>query len=172
MDYGVLTDNAGKKADFRNVILIMTSNAGARELEKRVIGFDENARRHDAIDKAVEKAFSPEFRNRLDEIVPFNHINEEMALLIAEKAMAQLAGRLKDKSMSVEPTDEVLKYIARKGLSREYGAREIMRIVNKEIKKLLADALLFAEKAEGGGVICIGIKDGKIAVETGGPPDG
>jgi len=97
MDYAVLTDNNGKKADFRNVILIMTSNAGAREVGRTLIGFDSRNVDRSAMTKEVERIFSPEFRNRLDDIVVFNHINEEMALLITKKAINQFKEKLKRK---------------------------------------------------------------------------
>jgi ATP-dependent Clp protease ATP-binding subunit ClpA len=147
MDYGTLTDNAGKKADFRNVIIIMTSNAGAREAGKKAIGFDENITTAiDAVQKAVEKIFPPEFRNRLDEIVPFNPVNAEMAEKISGKAISELAEKASAKGVSVIVSDEAVKFIATKGLSKTYGAREIIRVVDKEIKKQLADAMLFSEQ--------------------------
>ncbi len=163
MDYGSLTDNAGKKADFRNVILIMTSNAGATELGRRIIGFEEKVTKNEVIDKAVNKTFSPEFRNRLDEIVIFNGIDEKMAHAIAIKAIGKLQNRLKDKKIKMEATDDVIKYIVEKGISNIYGAREIMRVVEKDIKKKLTDYVLFGELAEGS-KLYIDLRNGEIHV--------
>jgi ATP-dependent Clp protease ATP-binding subunit ClpA len=145
MDYGSLTDNIGKKADFRNVILIMTSNAGARDIGKKIIGYDERTVNTGAIDKEVERVFSPEFRNRLDEIVVFKHVDKKMARLITIKAINKLADRLKNKNITLHPTETAIDWIAGKGLSEKYGAREIIRIVDKEIKKLLVDQVLFGK---------------------------
>lgn len=150
MDYGILTDNRGKKTDFKNVIIIMTSNAGAKELGKKVIGFEEKVEDLTRIDKEVEKAFSPEFRNRLDSIVVFNHINKEMAVLIAKKALDELVEKLKNKKIDLKLTDNIINYIALKGLSEKYGAREIIRVVKSEIKKLLVEEILFGELVDGG----------------------
>jgi ATP-dependent Clp protease ATP-binding subunit ClpA len=145
MDYGSLTDNIGKKADFHNAILIMTSNAGARDIGKKIIGFDEHTVNVSAIDKEVERVFSPEFRNRLDEIVVFNHVGRQMARLITAKAIGKLAERLKNKDITLHPTTAAIDWIAEKGLSEKYGAREIIRMVDKELKKMLVDHVLFGK---------------------------
>ena len=149
MDYGSLTDNNGKKADFRNVIIIMTSNAGASELTKKPIGFGE---RHNfgAVDKAVEQAFSPEFRNRLDAIIQFNPVNEAMALSIAHKALDKLVQKMATKEVKFKVTKGAARFIAQKGLSETYGAREIIRVVENDVKKLLVNEVLFGDLAEGG----------------------
>lgn len=165
MDYASLTDNNGKKADFSNVILIMTSNAGAKDLEKRTIGFDGKLGDKSAIDKEVEKVFSPEFRNRLDEIVVFNSMNEQMASLIAEKALNELAEKLKAKKIKLKATDEALNWIAKKGFSATYGAREIFRIVNKEIKNFFVEEILFGKLANGGSAT-VDIKNDNIVIHS------
>ena len=149
MDYGKLTDNNGKKADFSNCIIIMTSNAGAREITRKTIGFSGEAD-IGAMDKAVERIFSPEFRNRLDSIVSFNGINQEMALLIARKALKQLSDKLSAKGVKLTATKTVLEFIAKKGLSEIYGAREIIRFVENDVKKLLVEKVLFGELSGGG----------------------
>ena len=165
MDYGSLTDNTGKKADFRNVIIIMTSNAGAKEIGKRIIGFDSKAINISAIDKEVEKVFSPEFReNRLDAIVLFNHVNEKMAYLIAKKAVQKLSEKLIIKNIKLTVTPSAITYIASKGLSEVYGAREIIRVVDQEIKKMLVDEVLFGKLTKGGAVT-VGCNKSQIQIK-------
>ena len=149
MDYGILTDNNGKKADFSNVIIIMTSNAGAREITRQKIGFSGETD-FGAMDKAVERMFSPEFRNRLDSIVSFNAISSEMALLIAKKALKQLEQKLSTRGVKLTATKSALDFIAKKGLSEIYGAREIIRFVENDVKKLLVEKVLFGELSSGG----------------------
>ena len=148
MDYGKLTDNSGKKADFRNVIIIMTSNAGAREADRKVIGFGD-AQNVTAMGREVSRVFAPEFRNRLNQIVYFNAINEEMAAKIARKALGVLQGRLSEKNIAISASDDVMDYIARKGFSAAYGAREIIRLVEGPIKEKIVEALLYGGLEEG-----------------------
>lgn len=164
MDYATLTDNNGKKADFRNVILIMTSNAGAREVGKVMLGFGDRIVKDDAITKEVERIFSPEFRNRLDEIVVFNKMNENMAYLIAKKAINQFAEKLLSKNISISVTEECYNWITRKSLSSIYGAREILRIVQQDIKPYFVDEVLFGKLSNGGNAV-IDIKNDKIIID-------
>lgn len=164
MDYATLTDNTGKKADFKNVILIMTSNAGAKEIGKSMIGFGDRNIREDAINKEVERIFSPEFRNRLDDIVVFNHMDEHMAVLIARKAIAQFEQKLKTKGISLKVSEECYKWIAQRGLSSNYGAREINRIVQQEIKPYFVDEVLFGELSNGG-IALIYMDNEKISIK-------
>jgi ATP-dependent Clp protease ATP-binding subunit ClpA len=164
MDYATLTDNTGKKADFKNVILIMTSNAGAKEIGKSMIGFGDRNVREDAINKEVERIFSPEFRNRLDDIVVFNQMDEHMAILIARKAIAQFEEKLKTKGIGLKVGEECYKWIAERGLSSNYGAREINRIVQQEIKPYFVDEVLFGELSNGGTAL-LDIDNGKIAIK-------
>ena len=161
MDYGVLTDNTGKKADFRNVTLIMTSNAGAKDMNRRVVGFGGGREGNAAIARAVERVFAPEFRNRLDGIVRFNHIDEDMARRIAVKALDELAQRLQN--ITLAPTDACIDWIAAKGLSEDYGAREIIRVVNRDVKKLLVSRVLFGEN--NAGTIVLGIDENQPVLE-------
>ena len=163
MDYATLTDNNGKKADFRNVILIMTSNAGAREVGRAMIGFDNRNVEKSAIIKEVERIFSPEFRNRLDDIAVFNHINEDMALLIAKKAMKMFEEKLKPKNIKLSVTPKFYKWLAQKGLSSNYGAREILRIVQDKIKTYFVDAVLFGQLSSGGTAV-VDIVDEEVKI--------
>jgi len=165
MDYGTLTDNAGKKADFKNAVIIMTSNAGAREIGRRMIGYDAKSVDSDAVDREVERIFSPEFRNRLDATVVFNHLSIETARLIVRKNILILSKLLEKKGVAVSVTDDAVEHIAAKGLSEKYGAREIIRIIDKEIKKKIADALL-TDDLKAAKVITIGAAGGELAFET------
>ncbi len=153
MDYGFLTDNTGKKADFRNAVLIMTSNAGASQMNKRIVGYEQKTHSQHAVDKAVENAFSPEFRNRLDEIVLFNNIDIPLARKIAEKCFNKLAKRLEGKKITVKPSKRALDYLSQQGSLELYGAREIVRIVEKEVKQKLVDEVLFGKLSQGGTAI-------------------
>ncbi|NLI58397.1 MAG: ATP-dependent Clp protease ATP-binding subunit ClpA [Clostridium sp.] len=163
MDYATLTENNGRKADFRNVILIMTSNAGAREVGKTMIGFDKRNVDVTAMTKEVERVFSPEFRNRLDGIVTFNHINEKMAILIAKKAINQFREKLKEKNIKLRVSSKCYKWLAEKGKTSVFGAREILRIVQEEIKTYFVDQVLFGELSEGGTAF-IDIVDNQIKI--------
>jgi ATP-dependent Clp protease ATP-binding subunit ClpA len=163
MDYATLTDNTGKKADFRNVILIMTSNAGAREASKHVIGFGDRIGAGDAITKEVERVFSPEFRNRLDNIVVFNKMDEAMALQIAKKAMKQFEEKLLSKNIKLKVTDKLYDWLSKKGFSETYGAREINRVVQQDIKTYFVDEVLFGELSKGGNAV-VDIVDGKLSI--------
>lgn len=153
MDYATLTDNQGRKADFRNVILLMTSNAGATKAGKAAIGFGGMELNEGAITDEVKKVFSPEFRNRLDRIILFHPINENMAAQIVEKQLKQLARQLKEKKVTLKLSKACKEYLKTKGLSREYGAREIQRIINTELKPLLVDEILFGRLKKGGNCV-------------------
>lgn len=161
MDYATLTDNQGRKADFRNVILIMTSNAGASMVGKNLAGFGSRELTETAIADEVKRIFSPEFRNRLDRIITFHPIDEQMALQIVDKLLAQLSGKLSDKQVELHTTESCRRYLMQKGVTREYGAREISRVINTEVKPLLVDQILFG-KLKKGGKCLLDIKDGKI----------
>ena len=150
MDYATLTDNKGRKADFRNVILIMTSNAGARDIGKNLVGFARGTINSEAINDEVKKAFTPEFRNRLDKIVVFNQIDNDMAIEITNKELNKFRDKLKGKNIEVTFTDRAINFISEKGLSKEFGAREIIRVINSEVKPLLVDELLFGDLSNGG----------------------
>ena len=150
MDYATLTDNKGRKADFRNVIIIMTSNAGAKNLGKTPVGFGREELDKDIIKEEVKNIFTPEFRNRLDKRIIFNEINEEMAFKIAKKQIENLKEKLSLKNIKIDVTDESIKYIGKKGLSKEFGAREIIRLINSEVKPLFVEEILFGNLVNGG----------------------
>ncbi len=165
MDYATLTDNQGRKADFRNVIIIMTSNAGARKVGKNIIGFGERQIGGEAIMEEIKRIFSPEFRNRLDKIVVFNHINKDMAISIAKKELNNFKEKLSSKNITIEFGTNCIDYVAEKGISREFGAREIIRIISSQIKPLLVDEILFG-KLSGGGTGTIDIVEGNFELKV------
>ena len=165
MDYATLTDNQGRKADFRNVILIMTSNAGANRLGKNSIGFSHTSRNNSVIDEAVKDTFTPEFRNRLNRIVVFNGMDDDMAARIVGKKLAELADMLKKKNVEFTADEEARKLIRTKGITTEFGAREVDRVIRNEIKPLLVDDILFGSLANGGKLL-LTVEDGKFAVRT------
>ncbi|HVP18919.1 MAG TPA: ATP-dependent Clp protease ATP-binding subunit ClpA [Spirochaetia bacterium] len=150
MDYATLTDNNGKKADFRNVVLIMTSNAGAREIGKPLVGFGERSVREDALFDAVERIFAPEFRNRLDAVVKFNGLDQAIVLQICGKAIRLFQAELAEKNVTLEVTPRCMEWLARTGYSEEFGAREVARLVSSKIKDFFVDEVLFGRLAAGG----------------------
>lgn len=150
MDYATLTDNQGRKADFRNVIVIMTSNAGASRIGKHRIGFGEQDIKEEAIMEEVKRIFQPEFRNRLNRIVVFHGMDDEMAGQVVEKKLKELAQMLVRKNVELSVSMEAKKLVKRRGISTEFGAREIERVIQGEIKPLLVDEILFGELKEGG----------------------
>jgi len=154
MDYGQLTDNQGRKADFRNAIIIMTSNAGARDMSRSSIGFGSQIQGVGAVDEAVEKAFSPEFRNRLDGIIPFGGLDMQVAKNIVEKELKKLSQKLAVKKVSLVVEDDCVAYLAEEGYSPLYGARNIARLVDEKIATPLVDKILFGELANGGEIRC------------------
>ncbi|HOV94737.1 MAG TPA: ATP-dependent Clp protease ATP-binding subunit ClpA [Spirochaetales bacterium] len=153
MDYATLTDNQGRKADFRNVILIMTSNAGARDVGKNLIGFGERTMTDSALDDAVERTFSPEFRNRLDAIVHFNNLPLPMIERIVEKNLDMFRAQLAEKKVKLVTSPEVVHYLAEKGYSHEFGARNVGRLVEDKIKSFFVDEVLFGRLEHGGTAI-------------------
>lgn len=150
MDYATLTDNQGRKADFRNVILIMTSNAGASEVGKNAVGFGSEPWNQDAIREAVKRTFQPEFRNRLNRIVLFSPMDNWMAEQITKKKLEILSQKLTEKKVAVTFTDTAIQHIKQAGITNEYGAREIDRVIEAEVKPLLVDELLFGRLKKGG----------------------
>lgn len=149
MDAGRLTDNNGKSADFRNVILIMTTNAGAESLSRPSLGFTAKRERGDEM-QAINKLFTPEFRNRLDAIIPFAPLSEPIIVKVVDKFLLQLEHQLLDKKVEAEFTPALRKYLAEKGFDPQMGARPMHRLIQEKIRKPLADELLFGKLADGG----------------------
>ncbi|MCL2093386.1 MAG: ATP-dependent Clp protease ATP-binding subunit ClpA [Treponema sp.] len=150
MDYATLTDNNGRKADFRNVVLIMTSNAGARDIGKALIGFGDRVQNETAIDGAVERIFTPEFRNRLDAVVRFGHLSREIMSSIVIKELNLFRSQLSEKKVTLDVTDPCIEQLAEDGYSPESGARNVGRIVEEKIKSFFVDEVLFGRLEEGG----------------------
>ena len=163
MDYATLTDNQGRKADFRNIILIMTSNAGAGRVGKSRIGFGSEAMNMDALMEAVKQTFQPEFRNRLSRIVLFRSMDDRMAEKITGKKLKELADKLAVKKVELTVTQAAADYVRNAGITKEYGAREIDRVIAGEVKPLLAELLLFG-RLKRGGKCTLDLKDGKLEV--------
>ena len=151
MDHGTLTDSNGKKVDFRNVILIMTTNAGATEMSKEAIGFGSNIRTGDD-EEAIKKLFTPEFRNRLDAIVPFNNLPPKIIERVVEKFILELEIQLEDRKVYIEVSSGAKKWLADKGYDEHFGARPLKRVIQEHIKKPLANELLFGTLVNGGEV--------------------
>src|SRR5687768_1487239 len=149
MDHGTLTDNNGRKADFRNVIIVMTTNAGAEALNKATIGFTNSRQQGDEM-ADIKRLFTPEFRNRLDAIVSFRALDEEIILRVVDKFLLQLEGQLAEKKVEVTFTDALRKYLAKKGFDPLMGARPMQRLIQDTIRRALADELLFGRLVDGG----------------------
>ncbi|MCZ4259614.1 ATP-dependent Clp protease ATP-binding subunit ClpA [Limimaricola sp. G21655-S1] len=160
MDHGKLTDHNGRAVDFRNVILIMTSNAGAAEQAKEAIGFG-RARREGEDTAAIERTFTPEFRNRLDAVISFAPLAPETILSVVEKFVLQLEAQLMDRNVHIELTREAGEWLAEKGYDSKMGARPLGRVIQEHIKKPLAEELLFGQLTKGG-IVRVGVKDDKI----------
>lgn len=158
MDYATLTDNQGRKADFRNVILIMTSNAGASQIGKPGIGFQGESVTAEVVLEEVKRIFQPEFRNRLNKIVSFHSINDKMAEQIADKKLGELQKMLQKKQVELQVDQKAKALVKKKGISAEFGAREIERVIQNEVKLLFADEILFGALKNGGS--CILTTDG------------
>ena len=160
MDHGKLTDHNGKSIDFRNVILIMTTNAGAADLARAPIGFERDVRIGED-QEAIEKLFTPEFRNRLDSIIPFAPLSPDVVTKVVDKFVFELETQLDDRSVIIELTDGAREWLAKKGYDKLFGARPLSRIIQEHIKKPLAEELLFG-KLEKGGVVVVQEIDGKL----------
>ena len=163
MDYARLTDNKGQQADFRNVVLIMTSNAGAQFASQSGIGFAHNVSRGEAMMKQVKKTFKPEFINRLSGTVVFHDMNKHMATLILRKKLRELDGKLAAKKVTMALTEEAFEHLLKEGFIPEYGAREMDRVISQRLKPLLMREILFGS-LRNGGEIKIGLKDGSLSV--------
>jgi ATP-dependent Clp protease ATP-binding subunit ClpA len=163
MDHGQLTDSNGKKIDFRNVVLIMTTNAGASDAQKNAIGFG-RGKQDDEVDEALKRLFTPEFRNRLDAIVQFRSLTPEIIRQVVQKFVMQLEAQLADRHVTIETSDEAADWLAKNGFDELYGARPLARVIQENIKKPLADEILFGRLSKGGHVRVV-LKDAKLAFE-------
>jgi ATP-dependent Clp protease ATP-binding subunit ClpA len=159
MDHGKLTDHNGKQVDFRNVVLIMTTNAGAADLAKPPMGFSSSKREGDDTE-AVNRMFTPEFRNRLDAVIAFSGLPADVIAKVVEKFIFQLEAQLADRSVTIELTEEAAKWIAEKGYDEKFGARPLARVIQEHIKKPLADELLFGKLEHGGTVKVLVVGEG------------
>jgi len=171
MDHGTLTDNNGRKADFRNVIVIMTTNAGASDLQRRSIGFSETRKQGDEMVE-IKRLFTPEFRNRLDAIISFAALDEEIILRVVDKFLMQLEEQLHEKKVEAVFTDQLRKMLAKKGFDPLMGARPMQRLIQDTIRKALADELLFGKLVNGGRVTVDLDEAGEVALSfaEGAPP--
>ncbi|MDA8553946.1 AAA family ATPase, partial [Luminiphilus sp.] len=151
MDHGTLTDNNGRKTDFRSVILVMTTNAGAENVSRRSIGFSMQDHSTDSIE-AINRTFTPEFRNRLDAVVPFGPLGEDVILTVVDKFLTELQGQLDERQVVIEVDEEARLWLVEKGYDATMGARPMERVIQEHIKKPLADMVLFGELAKGGAV--------------------
>ncbi len=164
MDHGKLTDNNGRSADFRNVILIMTTNAGAEVSSRASIGFTQQDHSTDAMEM-IKKGFSPEFRNRLDSIIQFGGLSLDVIETVVDKFLTELQTQLDDKKVQLDVTDEARKWLASNGYDEKMGARPMARIIQNEIKKPLAELVLFGQLSEKGGTVKVELKDDALVLE-------
>ena len=164
MDHGTLTDNNGRKADFRNVILIMTTNAGADRTSRASVGFTVQDHSSDATE-AINRMFTPEFRNRLDATIQFNSLEQRTIFNVVDKFVLELEEQLAEKRVSVELNDEARAWLADEGYDSQMGARPMGRLIQEKIRRPLADELLFGKLANGGSVL-VTVEDGKLKLES------
>ena len=165
MDHGTLTDNNGRKADFRNVVLIMTTNAGAQESSRNSIGFSEQDHSSDALE-VIKKMFAPEFRNRLDAIVQFGALSLEVVKTVVDKFLTELQVQLDDKRVTLEVDDSAREWLAKEGYDEKMGARPMQRLIQDKVKKQLAEDLLFGDLSQSGGTVRILIEDNDLKLEV------
>jgi ATP-dependent Clp protease ATP-binding subunit ClpA len=163
MDHGSLTDNNGRKADFRNVILVMTTNAGAENVSRRSIGFTLQDHSTDAME-AINRMFTPEFRNRLDNIVQFEPLAEDVILTVVDKFLAELQGQLDEKRVTLDVDEDARLWLVEKGYDRHMGARPMDRIIQEHIKKPLAELVLFGALAKDGGTALVRLDEDGDAI--------
>ena len=170
MDHGTLTDNNGRKADFRNVVLVMTTNAGAQEMNRASIGFAEQDNSTDGME-VIKRLFTPEFRNRLDAIVQFSALSVEVVKTVVDKFLTELQAQLDEKRVTLDVDDAAREWLAREGYDEKMGARPMQRLIQEKIKRPLAEDLLFGDLASGGGVVRVTVEAGELLVEVDAPVD-
>ena len=164
MDHGTLTDNNGRKADFRNVVLIMTSNMGAQEMSRPSIGFTEQDHSSDGME-AIRRNFTPEFRNRLDAIIQFKSLDNDTIGHVVDKFIIELEAQLEDKKVGLVVSPAARSWLAERGYDPKMGARPMARVIQEHIKKPLANELLFGRLATGGGIVRIDVEDDVLTFE-------
>jgi ATP-dependent Clp protease ATP-binding subunit ClpA len=164
MDHGSLTDNNGRKADFRNVVLIMTTNAGAQDMARPSIGFTEQDNTTDGME-AIKRLFTPEFRNRLDAIVQFGSLSVDVIKTVVDKFLTELQAQLDDKKVTLDVDEDAREWLAREGYDEKMGARPMQRLIQEKIKRQLAEDVLFGNLAKGG-TVYVTVKDGELALTT------
>ncbi|TDG13859.1 ATP-dependent Clp protease ATP-binding subunit ClpA [Seongchinamella unica] len=165
MDHGTLTDNNGRKADFRNVILVMTTNAGAESISRRTIGFTSQDHSTDGME-AINRMFTPEFRNRLDSIVQFEPLGEDVILTVVDKFLTELQGQLDEKRVTIDVDEDARLWLVEKGYDQHMGARPMERIIQEHIKKPLAEMVLFGELARSGGTALVRLNKAEDRLEV------
>jgi ATP-dependent Clp protease ATP-binding subunit ClpA len=165
MDHATLTDNAGRKADFRNVILIMTSNAGAKMIGRPRVGFEGNVESASVVSQAVDKVFAPEFRNRLDAIVLFNHLSPAVARQIVRKLVGEFSAQLRAKNVDLQVTPACVNWLAKEGYSPVFGAREMARLIQERVKNPFVDEVLFGRLKNGGKAV-VAVAQGEVVVRA------
>ena len=163
MDHGTLTDNNGRKADFRNVVLIMTTNAGAEEMSRASIGFTKQDHSSDGME-AIKKMFTPEFRNRLDAIIPFGNLPLEVIKTVVDKFLTQLQAQLDEKKVVLDVSEEAREWLAVHGYDEKMGARPMARLIQEKLKKPLAEQVLFGDLSAGGGTIEVSVEDDELVL--------
>jgi ATP-dependent Clp protease ATP-binding subunit ClpA len=164
MDHGTLTDNNGRKADFRNVVLIMTTNAGAQEMSRPSIGFVEQDNAPDGME-AIKRLFTPEFRNRLDAIIQFQPLDTEIIKTVVDKFLTELQAQLDAKKVQLEVDEAAREWLAREGYDPKMGARPMQRLIQEKIKRALAEEVLFGALSKNGGTVHVTVADGELKVE-------
>jgi len=163
-DHGTLTDNNGRKADFRNVIIIMTTNAGAQEMSRSSIGFQNQDHSTDGME-VIKKMFTPEFRNRLDGIIQFGALSKEVIKTVVDKFLVEIQVQLDDKKVQLDVEDEAREWLAENGYDEKMGARPMQRLIQNRIKKELAEDILFGRLSHGGGTVHVTVKDDDLVLE-------
>jgi ATP-dependent Clp protease ATP-binding subunit ClpA len=164
MDHGSLTDNNGRKADFRNAVIIMTTNAGAQDMSRASMGFQSQDHSSDA-SEMIKKTFSPEFRNRLDSIIQFNPLPLEVIKTVVDKFLVELQVQLDDQKVQIEVSDKAREWLVDNGYDKNMGARPMQRLIQNTIKKELAEQILFGDLSKNGGIAYVDLKKGKISIK-------
>ena len=165
MDHGTLTDNNGRKADFRNVVLVMTTNAGAMEMSRSSIGFALQDHTADG-GETIKKMFTPEFRNRLDSVIQFKSLSGETIKTVVDKFLTELQSQLDEKRVSLHVDEDAREWLAREGYDEKMGARPMQRLIQERIKRPLAEDILFGKLAGNGGTVTVSVEGDDLALKV------